>query len=104
MRDIQWSRLCRRYGRQGDVSLSLDLQTFDRSFALAGFGSAFNELPYAIAWPLDGFIRTGGDASTVDGNIYEADGARAGDTVHRTDAVFAWAGNAASRLLARNMD
>ena len=104
MRDIQWSRLCRRYGRQGDVSLSLDLQTFDRSFALVGFGSAFNELPCAIAWPLDGFIRTGGDASTVDGNIYGADGARAAGPVHRTDAVFAWAGNAASRLLARNMD
>jgi len=59
VRDIQWSRLCRRYGRPGDVSLSLDLQTFDRSFALAGFGSAFNELPYAIAWPLDGFHSNG---------------------------------------------
>lgn len=69
-----------------------------------GFGSAFNELPYAIAWPLDGFIRTDGDASTVDGNIYGADGARATGTVHRTDAEFAWTGNAASRLLARNMD
>ena len=77
---------------QGDVSLSLDLRTLDGDLALVGFGGAYRDLSYAVAWQLDGFIRTGGDAGTVDGNIYGFDGAHAAGTVHRTDAAFAWAG------------
>lgn len=77
---------------KGDVSLSLDLRTLDGDLALVGFGGAYRDLAYDIAWQLDGFIRTGGDAGSVDGHIYEFDGARVAGTVHRTDAAFAWAG------------